>query len=653
MKATQATLEATLNSPNQYVVPLFQRYYTWTEPNWEELWESITELWNGKQNKKLFMGALVFVPRPAVTTQNPAYEVIDGQQRLTTFSILLSGLRNLAVKAKGSKLAKEIEDTCLFHPYRKGGDHYRVLPRHRDRDDFVRALIGKDAPRARIAAGLRFFEENIAALLKNDVAALRRFFRRILAGIEFVHITLDGENPYKIFRSLNSTGVELTEADLIRNFMFMHVPSGQQAEFDDEYWRKLEGYFPGKKNTADSKELSSFFRDFLMAGGEYVGKDATFEEFENRFDKSGFKPAQLVEPLLGSANLYRWIKGGNPHPEKAINHSLAKLRYLKSSTTNPLVLVLLGEHTAGKITSKELIDCIELVSGFIYRRYICGQSSRNYGEWFVAACKEKAPTIQGLKTFLEAKGFPGTKRFATELETFPLYDSPYALYTLAHLEKSFQNKESPLPGDFPFSMAALKEKVEIEHVLPQRLTPKWKTMLGKNAVDDHEQYSDTLGNLTLTGYNQGLSNHDFQTKLKGIKNTPGYQKSKYELTQSIAIKSKWRQVEIVERTGILAKKAIAIWEGPAEDSIKTDDDVSETPFRKGSVVSSLYAFLSDGEWHDSAELETLAEGETNLASRLKKLARTGKKSGAWELEQVNGKVRLVAASKAKGKGAGA
>jgi hypothetical protein len=652
MKATQATLEATLNSPNQYVIPLFQRYYTWTEPNWEELWDSVIELWKGKQNKKLFMGALVFVPKPVVTTQNPAYEVIDGQQRLTTFSILLGALRTLAAKAKGAKLSKEIEDTSLFHPYRKGNDRYRVLPRHRDRDDFIRATIGKERAGARIGAAVRFFEENIASLVGNDLAAIRKFFRRVFSGTEFVHIILEGESPYKIFRSLNSTGVELTEADLIRNFMFMHVPSGQQVEFDDQYWRKLEGYFPGKKNTADSKELSSFFRDFLMAGGEYVGRDATFEEFENRFDKPGFKPAQLVQPLLGSADLYRWIKGEEPHPEKAVNHSLAKLRYLKSSTTNPFLLVLLGEHGAGRLTSKELIECIELISGFIYRRYICGQSSRNYGEWFVAPCKEKAASrSERLKTFLESKGFPGTKRFTTALEVFPLYDSPYALYTLAHLEKSFQSKESPLPGDFPFSMAALKEKVEIEHVLPQTLTDEWKTMLGKNAKEEHDQYADTLGNLTLTGYNEGLSNHDFATKLKGVKNTPGYLKSKYELTESIASKSRWRQVEIIERAVMLAKRAITIWEGPAADSMPADDDAIEAPFRRGSVIGSLYAFLSDGEWHDWAELETLAEGQANLPSRLKKLSRRGKKSGDWALEQVNGRVRLIVKDKAKGKGA--
>ena len=651
MKATQASLQDTLNSPNQYIVPLFQRYYTWTEPNWEQLWDDLTELWSSTQpNKKLFMGALVFVFRPGLTTQNPGYEVIDGQQRLTTFSILLSALRNIATSHKADKLAKEIENTGLVHEYRDGLERYRVLPRHRDRDDFIHAVEGTKRPSARIGTALRFFETALADLIGKDPEKLRAFFRKIFGAVEFVHIILEGESPYKIFRSLNSTGVELTEADLIRNFLFMHVPPGQQNDFDDKYWRKLEDHFPGKKKTTDAKELSSFFRDYLMSDGEYIGKNDTFDQFETKFQGPAFKPTNLMKPVLQSADLYRWIKGDQPHPEKAINNALAKLRYLKSSTTYPLVLALMRDHATDALQSKQLTECLELISGFIYRRYICGLSSRNYGEWFVAACTQQSPDRHmALKQFLESKGFPGTKRFTIALETFPLYDSPYGLYTLAYLEKSFKSKESPLPEDFPFSLATLKEKVEIEHVLPQTLTSAWKSMLGPEAKEIHEEYADTLGNLTLTGYNQGLSNHDFATKLKGIKNTPGYKKSKYELTESIALNNKWTKNEILERAALLANKVIAIWTGPVADAIPEDIDTT-VPFRKGSVIAALHGFLSDGEWHEQAELEALAEGEADVKLRLKKLAQKGKKSGAWELEQANGRVRLVI-GKAKAQGA--
>jgi len=656
MKATQASLQDTFNSPNQYVVPVFQRYYTWKKDNWDELWESISELYSANDSdKRLFMGALVFVSRPVLTIDNPTYEVIDGQQRLTTFAILFCAIRNLA-RTKGTDeaddFAKEIEKTVLVHEFRKGSARLRVLPRHRDFNDFCLAVEGSEMPQGRIRKALLYFEETISEFTKNEMHKLKTLFRLLAANVDFVHIILSGENPYKIFRSLNSTGVDLSESDLIRNFMFMKIPTDGQSAFDEQHWQRLEALFPGKKDNVDGKELSSFLRDYLMSDGTHIGNNATFQEFERRFAGKSVKAQRLVTQLINDANLYQWINGNAPHTSKTVNSALAKLRHLKSSTASPLALVLLRACEAGTMDPKELIECLELLSGFIYRRYICGLSSRNYSEWFVAACKLRGGvSAERLREFLESKGFPGAKQFRDHLPSFPLYESKYALYTLAFLERSFKSKESPLPEDFPFSLETLRTKVEIEHVLPQKMTAVWRAMLGENAAELHEQYADTLGNLTLTGYNQGLSNHDFDTKLNGLKNTSGYLKSGYELTESIARNKVWTADEIEERALALAERAVKVWTGPTVGMDVEDEDEANTSFRKGSEGGVLFAILSDGQWHDLDELAAFVEDEARLDQLLRRIERRGVKTGSWVLEKEESRVRVVQAEQGKAAGA--
>ena len=402
----------------------------------------------------------------------------------------------------------------------------------------------------------------------------------------------------------------------------------------------------------DGKELSSFLRDYLMSDGTHIGNNATFQEFERRFAGKSVKAQRLVTQLINDANLYRWINGSAPHTSKTANAALAKLRHLKSSTASPLALVLLRACEAGTMDPKVLVECLELLSGFIYRRYICGLSSRNYSEWFVAACKLRGEvSAEKLREFLESKGFPGAKQFREHLQSFPLYESKYALYTLAFLERSFKSKESPLPEDFPFSLETLRTKMEIEHVLPQKMTAAWRAMLGENAAELHEQYADTLGNLTLTGYNQGLSNHDFNTKLTGLKNTPGYLKSGYELTDSIAENKVWTANQIEGRARSLADRAVKVWTGPTAEVEIEDDDGANTSFRKGSESGVLYAILSDGEWHDVDEMTPFVEDEARRDSLLKRIERRGIKTGSWVLEKEESRVRMVLTEQAKVAGA--
>ena len=275
-----------------------------------------------------------------------------------------------------------------------------------------------------IGEAIRFFEEQISEHIGcADDAKLSEFYAFVIGGLEFVHINLSsGENPYKIFRSLNSTGVDLSEADLIRNFVFMHVKLDDQDEFDATLWSPIEErFFVGQE--VDGKKISAFFRDFLMMNAaKYIRPNEIFEEFESCYDDS-FNSVELAHELLRASALYDVVSGKERHGSQQVNDALMKLRELDTATTNPLLLKLLLKLQLAEISEEQVVDCIESLCGFIFRRYICHEQSRAYGRWFVTACDEingEAP--RKLEEFLMKSRISTAQRFRTELAKFPIWE---------------------------------------------------------------------------------------------------------------------------------------------------------------------------------------------------------------------------------------
>jgi uncharacterized protein DUF262/uncharacterized protein DUF1524 len=632
MKAGELTLQGTLTAQQQYMIPIFQRYYAWDTREWEELWGDIREL-REKPGRHHFMGALVFVPQDTpVTYSYPVYQVIDGQQRIITFSLLLTALRNICAEAGHKSLADEITNSALVHQYKEKLEHFRVYPRQRDREDFMNAVTGKGKPAGRIGKALEFFTDSIHETLPNATADdLRGFYNLLLGGLEFVHINLDGENPYKIFRSLNSTGVDLTPADLIRNFVFMSVPVEEQDEFDNELWMPLESRFTNGKKEVNAKLVSGFFRDFLMMNGVHIAPADTFEAFEERY-KNGLNPRELTGQLTTSAQLYDYIRGTLAYPDNEIQVGLAKLRQLDSSTAFPLVLKLMGMLRAQVIAAEQFSKCVELITGFIFRRYVCGETSRAYAKWFVAACNAitTPDTATALEKFLTERGsFPTDARFVAALSKFNLYSSKYAFEVLQQLEQSFGSKEAPDP-----------ENATVEHIMPQTLSKDWREDLGIDARRIHEDWVDTLGNLTFTGYNTGLSNRRFSVKLEGYGETPGYNKSNFELTRSFVSCTKWGEEEIAKRGQELAARAAKIWLGPKlEVAGQSSDTRPENPFRETGTRAKLFNILIDGQWHSITTIQE--QYRWDVAHRVERLRETGAKTGKWSIEQERDKIRMA------------
>ena len=628
MKAGEQTLQGTFTAQQYYIIPIFQRYYTWGKAEWEQLWSDICELREKGIGKKHFMGALVFVPN-AVSFSYPTMQVIDGQQRTITLSLLLASLRNIAKQATFTQLAEEITNSVLIHPYKSGDEQLRVYPRQRDRQDFRNAILGQPITNERIAKAVQFFEEAIADLIEvDDEQQIRSFYNFLLGGLEFVHINLDGESPYKIFRSLNSTGVDLSPADLIRNFVFMHLPPNKQDQFDEELWNPLEARFTNGKGEINSKLMSGFLRDVLMMDGQHFPPAETFEAFETRY-KGKLDPEALTKSLLELAKLYDYIRGVAKHPDASIERALRKLRQLDSSTAYPLLLKLMQMMEVGQITSSQYVECVERLTGYVFRRYVCGETSRTYTKWFVAACKTVSADQPALsiEMFLSERGsFPHDKRFKAALLKFDLYNSKYGFAVLQQLEESFGSKEAPNP-----------ETATIEHILPQTLSKEWKEDLGEDARDIRDEWCHTIGNLTFSGYNTGLSNKRFSVKLNGIGDTPGYKSSNYELTKMFLTNTQWGAAEIEHRGTELANRAIAIWQGPTVNP--DDEDVPENPFNENGTRAKLFNILVDGQWHSISNMQE--QYKWDVAQRVQRLKQAGEKIGKFTIELNGEQVRMT------------
>lgn len=559
MKPSIQTLGQILYSPSQYVIPVFQRNYRWETPEWAKLWESLKEIQKPEKRGNHFMGFLVFVPGLAQPGQHTTFHLIDGQQRLATSSILLAAVRNVAREAGQQELSDEIHQDYLVHPRKKGEQHYRILPKERDHDSYLAIVSGEGEPAGRMADALAYFEEQLSTLASEAPERLRQVFDTVRQRLEFMCATLEAENAYNIFKSLNSTGVPLGPSDLIRNFIFMHVPPNEHDEFDRELWGPLEDRFARADAMLDEDRFSRFFRDCLMSSGRYVSPKDTFPSFEARFEATGFSPKELARSLTVSSRHYAAISGELADESELVTQALAGLNVLESSTTYPLLLTLFEKRAKGVIDAARLARAIDMLRGFILRRFVCGESSRGYGQMFVRAlAKDEGDLVKALEEYLLERGWPDDHQFESAFIEFPLYERGYTREVLETLERARGHKE---PADL--------NGAEVEHILPQTLSDAWHDALGSDAERVHADWLHRPGNLTLSAYNKELWNHDFKTKRER------YAQSNIVLTRELAAYDTWGETEIRNRGRLLAKEAAQIWIGPKEQIARPERETGD------------------------------------------------------------------------------
>ncbi len=559
MEAHVKSVREILHSGDQFLVPLFQRQYSWTKKEWHNLYKDVVSLIDGGEDAKHFLGPLVCMPFHPVPGEVTPYLIIDGQQRLTTLTLALAALRDIARLNNLTDFADEIHEDYLVHHRRQGLQRLKVVPQFKDRHDYELAIEGK-APGVVEGTGIIGCYSFFKRAWKTPVAETgelmaQRIRVALTARLSLVAITIDGENPYEIFESLNGKGLPLEEADLIRNFLFMQIPSAEQSRFDDSYWKPFDDPFEAAK-LADKRLKglqTEFYRNYLMRNGRYCRKKTAYVEFKRQYSERGLTAIQQVSELQRFAAFELWLRRAESCERDYLRDPLTDIQQIEVTTSHPLLLNLLDRHDRGYLSRDGLDECLRDLSSFVIRRTICGEQNRGYGRWFTEAIPTMGahPSVDLRRYWIE-KGWPDDATFIARLAEFPIYlgENKKCRLFLERLERAEGHKET-----------VGLSKLTIEHVLPQTVENdeagrNWQAMLGPDRAQEHEKWVHTLGNLTLTGYNPELGNNTFVAK------QAMFARSNVSLNAYFAGTIRWGGAEIKQRGINLAKLIARIWARP-------------------------------------------------------------------------------------------
>ncbi|MEU4603764.1 DUF262 domain-containing protein [Kribbella sp. NPDC023972] len=587
----------------QFQVPLYQRPYSWVEPQLARLWRDIVEQSSAmavsSAHPRHFIGSVVIAPSPALHAAGvQRWLVVDGQQRLTTLMLALAALRD-HVEQTDSRDADRIHRQYLVNEFRQGDEHLRLLPTQADRDSY-RALMLKHSTGERIgniSEAYRYFRAALVATDDPDDAEdLTRIENTIRAGLSIVEITAEsGDNVYRIFESLNNTGMKLSQADLLRNYLFMRLPKRGEDVYRD-VWLPIQEALTGSQ-----LELLVWL-DLVIRGDVRVKQSEIYRAQQERLegiddgDEAAIE-AEIAELARRSRHLERILDPAK-EPDCQLSVGLRRLRAWGAATAYPLVMHLLDLLDRGVTDATDVAEALAYIESFLTRRMICQVPTNNLNRVFNAspsAVGETGPIAPVVRRYLSGRRryWPSDAELRNSVRTRPFYwtgRGPQRVYVLRRLEESYQAAE---PVDFD------RAKLTIEHVLPQTLTQEWIDLLAAEVTDEggpkqlHELIVHTLGNLTLTAENARLSNSPFQRK-QDI-----YQSSALRMNREIADSPTWGKAQILARSDALAERALRIWPSP------TEGVTDESEGRDWSLLRRACAAIPPGTWTTYGDLAEL------------------------------------------------
>ncbi len=532
------------NQKNQLVIPIYQRVYSWEKEQCKELWDDIIKIGGDDKMDGHFIGSILYV-LDGITHSDNTLLIIDGQQRLTTITILLTALRN-----HWSDKRKEIEDHYLINSDKDGDKKFRLILSDSDKDTLL-SLIDKDRrkpsePSSKIVENFKFFEKWIS----ENTNKLETIFKG-LEKLMIVYIALEKgkDDPQLIFESMNSKGMELKQTDLIRNHIVMEAEVKKQEDFYNQYWRAMEKEF--KQN---EKLFNQFVRHYLtIKTREIPNIKKVYVAFKDYQQKEGIAIEDLLKDLQKYCGYFCRIVF-KKEADKDLNKALGFLVDLKMDVVYPLLLELYSDYSDGVLSKADFIPIIALIESYICRRVVCNLGTNSLNKVFPSFTKH----IQKDEYFESLKAHFG---YLTEKQRFPNNDE----FKNSFITTNFQKKKYFFERleNFDTKEPVNTKGCTIEHIIPQTLTEEWKKDLGQDHERIHTQYLHTIGNLTLTGYNSKYSNNSFQEKRdmqKGFKNSP------LRLNQSLKDLESFGEEEIKKRANDLADLALKIWTYPKLDA---------------------------------------------------------------------------------------
>lgn len=559
MKASEAKFLEVLRKSPQFIIPIYQRTYSWTESQCRQLWEDILRAGGNNKISAHFIGSIVYIEKGLyhLSSQSPLL-VIDGQQRLTTVTLIIEALaRHLGDSEPiGGFSAKKLRHYYLLNPLEDGKRRYKLLLTQTDEQTLLAIVEQRSLPSQsslRLCENFGFFKKQVKAL-GEDLAPLCKGLGKLMT----VDISLNREqdNPQLIFESMNSTGLELSQADLIRNFVLMGLEPDRQERLYTEHWRPMEVAF-GQQ--AYSKKFDSFMRHYLtFKTGELPNVKKVYEAFKTYARRSETK-SNGVETLL--ADLHKFAKyycsmAIGQESDQGLAMAFCDLRELKVDVAYPLLLELYDDYANGKLSSEDLVGVVRLIESYVFRRAVCSIPTNSLNKTFATFGRslKKDQYLDSIHAhFLQLpsyRRFPKDEEFQREIKVRDLYNFRSRSYWLRRLENHDRKERVPV------------DEYTIEHILPQneRLSDAWRVALGNDWRRVQETWLHTLGNLTLTGYNAEYSDRPFDKKrdMKG-----GFRESPLRINKGLGDLDSWDEDTIRERGERLARIAVEVWEGPS------------------------------------------------------------------------------------------
>ncbi len=541
----------------QFVIPIYQRVYSWEKEQCKQLWDDIIKTGGNDQIEGHFIGSIVFVHDGIYTTNYNELLVIDGQQRLTTITLLFIALRD-HLNDEDEFLEKfsrqKIQNRYLINSDEKGDKKFKLILSEPDRDTLL-SLIDENKrkpsePSSKIVENFKLFEEWI----RKNTDKLETIFKGLdKLMIVWIALKKEKDDPQLIFESMNSKGIELTQADLIRNYIVMEMEVEKQEDFYNQYWRAMEEDFKQNETL-----FNRFVRHYLtIKTGDIPKISKVYEAFKRYQQERGIETEVLLQDLQKYCGFFCQIVF-KKEVYKDLNKALSFLVDLEMDVIYPLLLELYSDYSDGVLSKQDFIPIIYLTESYICRRAVCGLGANGLNKIFASFTKKinKDQYLESIKAhFLSletTKGkFPKDSEFKNLFITIDFYNLKEKKYFLERLEKF--DTEEPVNT----------KECTIEHIMPQTLTPKWQGDLGENFQAIHEKYLNTIGNLTLTGYNKEYSNKSFQEKKDMEK---GFKQSPLKLNQSLKDLEVFGEKEIKKRANDLADWALKIWTYPKLDA---------------------------------------------------------------------------------------
>jgi len=557
MKATEAGLLSFLKKSSQFVIPIYQRTYSWTEKDCRQLWDDVIRAGSTDSVPVHFMGSIVYIEQglSQVSHQAPLL-VIDGQQRLSTVTLLIAALAEAVghTEPVDGFSARKLRNYYLRNPEEDGERHFKLLLSQTDKES-LKAIVGcTEQPKEqsiRITQNFDLFQQLIGTC-DGDLVALCKGLAKLV--VVDIALSRDQDNPQLIFESMNSTGKELSQADLIRNNVLMGLEPKLQTRLYEQYWRPMELEF-GQE--AYSTHFDGFMRHYLtVKTGEIPKVRAVYEAFKVHahpvIEELGVEA--LVKDMRQSARNF-CAMALDAETDSELRLGFLDLRELRVDVAYPLLLELYADYSQGALKKSEFLEVVRLIEAYVFRRAITAIPTNSMNKTFATFTKgvNKEKYLESIKAqFLllpSYRRFPTDDEFRRDIKTRDLYKFRSRSYWLRRMENFGRKERVPV------------DEYTIEHILPQNedLSQEWRTALGEEWERIQQTWLHTLGNLTLTGYNSEYSDRPFKEKrdMKG-----GFGKSPIRLSAGLGECEEWTEAAITARATRLAESALEVWPGP-------------------------------------------------------------------------------------------